>query len=187
MRNVEIEELFSRNRLGGEPIPDDLRILLEHREALWNLTGIELNWEPGWAPWRDTSYLTQEDWANPDIAANVEAINSVSNLTAFIAANEDGEYIGYWRGPEGRLISESPLIRLDSEGQFGLAGGGNFAAALLFHEFDQRFDELRAWLLSLGISPLPESPDELVDPQGISSPKHVHEELYAKALGARQR
>jgi hypothetical protein len=183
MRNIEVEELLSRNRLGGEPIPEDLRILLEHRDELLVRTGIELNWDQDWAPWRDTSYLTEEDWANPDIAANVRAIDSVSDLTAFIAAHEDGEYIGYWRGPEGRAISHSPLITLDNEGQFAFAGGGNFAAALLSRAFDEGFAELRAWLRSLGISEIPESPSDIEDPKNVSSPRDLHHEIYTKTLG----
>ena len=65
-RNVDA---FSRYRLGGEPTPADVAILLAHPDELFEHTGIELNWKKGWAPWLDTSYLSEAERANPDIAA----------------------------------------------------------------------------------------------------------------------
>jgi hypothetical protein len=52
---------FSAHRLGGDPVPDDLRVLLPHRDELAERTGIELSWAKDWAPWLDHSYLRPEE------------------------------------------------------------------------------------------------------------------------------
>jgi hypothetical protein len=77
MAKDRIVSQFSSNRLGGESVPDDVKKLLEHHDQFVKRTGIELNWKKGWAPWADTSYLSPDDLANPDIAANVKAIAEV--------------------------------------------------------------------------------------------------------------
>src|SRR5689334_4494197 len=105
-------EAFSAHRLNGAPVPDDVKILLGHAGELAERCGIELNWEMGWAPWLDTSYLTESDRDNPDIMANVRAIADVCRLVTFIAAHEDGEYYGYWRGPSMRPVADAPLVLL---------------------------------------------------------------------------
>ncbi len=40
MSSTEILSQFSVNRLNGEPVPDDLKILLPHRDELAERTGI---------------------------------------------------------------------------------------------------------------------------------------------------
>ena len=98
---------FSANRLNGEPVPDDLKPLLLHNDELRQRTGVELNWEKDWVPWLDTSYLRDYQRTNPDIAANLRAMNDVSRLIAFIAADDTAQYFGYWRGPGNRPVSAS--------------------------------------------------------------------------------
>jgi hypothetical protein len=109
----DIEAEFSANRLGGEAIPEDLRLLLVHHHELAERTGVELSWLPGWAPWLDTSYLTAADRKNPDIAANVRAIADVCALSTFVAAHEDQHYFGYWRGSSLLRLEEAVPISLD--------------------------------------------------------------------------
>jgi hypothetical protein len=170
---------FSAHRLGGEPVPDDVRILLEHAEELAERTGIELNGEEGWAPWSDTSYLTKADRANPDIMANVRSIAEVCEFIAFVAADEDDEYLGYWRGPDRRQVAESPCVILDNEGQFSFCGGSTFAEAVLGRTYgDEQFAALRDWLRSLGIPVRAETPDDLAYPECQPSPDELHKELY---------
>lgn len=55
MSSTEILADFSRNRLDGEPVPEDLKILLPHRDELAERTGFRLEWAEEWAPWLDTS------------------------------------------------------------------------------------------------------------------------------------
>lgn len=178
-----IVQAFSIRRLNGEPIPDDVKILLDHKEELLNRTGIELNGDKGWEPWLDTSYLTETDWSRPEIRANVRAIADVCGLVSFIAAHEDAEYYGYWRGPSMRPVADAPLVLLDNEGQFRLCGS-TFAEAVLERTHDEeQFTEMRDWLRSLGIVGLPEALTDLVCPQVRPSPGEMHEKLYNQHLG----
>src|SRR6266571_1011430 len=80
----DIAMRFSKIRLGGEPVPADVMVLLDHNEALYERTGVRLNWDDGWAPWLDTSYLRPEELEDPDIAANIRAIAEVCSHIAFV-------------------------------------------------------------------------------------------------------
>lgn len=183
MGRGSIAKTFSAYRLGGEPVPEDVKVLLAHAEEVAERTGIELNWKKGWAPWLDTSYLSEADRANPDIAANVRAIAEVCGLIAFIAAHEDGEYFGYWRGPGNRAVADSPLVRLDNEGQFSFCGGSSFAEALLAQAGDEeQFDELRNWLAAAGVAVRVSSLKDIRYPKEKSSPDKLHKELYRRYL-----
>lgn len=141
---------FSEFRLRGEPVPDDARILLQHRDELLEVLGVDMQTEETWTPWLDTSYLSDAERADPGIAANLKAIHDVCGLISFVAAYEDGEYYGYWRGPEGRPVAKSPIVLLDSEGQFELCAGRTLAEALLARA--PRFEEARDWMRSIGIA-----------------------------------
>lgn len=177
-------EAFSTHRLGGEPIPADVATLLGHASELAERTGFKLNWKKGWAPWLDTNYLSAADRANPDIAANVRAIAEVCGLIAFVAAREDGDYLGYWRGAGGRAVADSPLVRLDNEGQFSYCGGSTFAEALLSQAVDrEQFAEWRDWLESVGVAVRVASPAAIKYPRDKASPDKLHKELYRRYLG----
>jgi hypothetical protein len=89
---------FSLNRLSGDSVPDDLRLLLPHRDELANRTGIELSWAKDWAPWLDTSYLHPEEKSDSGIAANIRAMSDVCSLINFVAQDDEGQYFGFWRG-----------------------------------------------------------------------------------------
>jgi hypothetical protein len=159
----EMVSLFSINRLGSEPVPPDLLVLLQNAGELRRRTGITFSSAPDWSPWLDTSYLSDADRRNPDIMASVRAIQKVSGLVAFVAEFEDSEYLGYWRGPERRPVASSPLVVLDNEGQFRLCAGSCFAEALLERMYDEeRFGMLKAWLQSVGISISQNSTDDFV-------------------------
>lgn len=177
-------ETFSANRLGGDPLPDDLKILLGHAGELIEHTGLELNGEEGWAPWLDTSYLSESDRQNPDIMANVRAIADVCALIAFVASTEDGEYYGYWRGPDRSPLADSPIVRLDNEGQF-LIIARTFAEAVLTMTFDdEQFAELSDWLRSLGVEAQVGSIDEIEGPSAEPEPSKLHRELYDRYLAS---
>jgi hypothetical protein len=170
--------MFAANRLNDEPVPEDLRILLENGEELFELTGIRLNARKDWAPWLDTSHLSTKERADPDVAANLRATAEVCELVAFVAAEEDGQYIGYWRGPEGRPVSESPLVVLDNEGQFGVCAGSNFAEALLSRVYgEERFQEFREFLHSLGLPAHFASQEDIPYPDVDFPPDALHREL----------
>jgi hypothetical protein len=176
---------FSQNRLNGEPVPDDVKALLANHDEFSERTEVELNWKKGWAPWLDTSYLSAEDRANPDIAANVRAIEEVCGLIAFIGADEEDNYFGYWRGPKKRPVAKSPLVRLDNEGQFELLAGSSFAEAILVaNTYDtEQFTEFRDWLRALGIAIPWETPDDATYPKEKDRPDDLHKALYYRHLG----
>lgn len=184
MEMDRILEAFSARRLGGEPVPRDLGILLGRAEELAGRAEIELNWEEGWAPWLDTSYLGESDRANPNIMANVRAIAEVCGMMAFVAATDEDEYIGYWRGPGLSPIAAAPLAVLDNEGQFSICGS-TFAEALLARcGGGGRFAELRDWFRSLGIEVRADSSGDLAIPSVEAGPGKLHEEFYRRYLGA---
>ena len=183
MQAAEIEAQFSANRLRGEAMPDDLRIILHYRDELLERTGIELSYAANWAPWLDTSYLSDADLQRSDIRANIEAMREICEMTAFIAAHEDGNYYGYWRGPSDRRIADSPIICLDNEGQFSFCGGYSFSVALLYQTWsDEAFLELCAWLHDIGVQGLPSSLEDLVDPTDASPPNALRDKIYYDRL-----
>jgi hypothetical protein len=175
---TEFEAKFSVHRLGGEQPPHDLSLLLIHRAGLANRTGIDLDASEDWAPWLDTSYLGESDWENPDLRANIRAINDVCKLIDFVIADEDGNYLGYWRGPQHTPLSEAPIVCLDNEGQFEFCGTANVAGAVL--AMSGQFGELRAWLIDLGVQSLPSDPYDLFDLEVEPSPGQIHKQLYEK-------
>jgi hypothetical protein len=169
---------FSAHRLHSDPLPHDLTVLLEHRDELAQRTGIVLNSSPEWAPWLDTSYLRESDWADPAIRANVKAISEVCKFIDFVAATEDGNYLGYWRGQARVDVSQAPIVGLDNEGQFNFCGTKNIAGAIL--TMVGRFEELRPWFESIGIDSLPTGPYDLFDLDVRPSPRELHKALYEK-------
>jgi hypothetical protein len=179
MSSTEILAQFSRNRLDGEPVPDDLLILLPHRDELAERTGIRLEWAEGWAPWLDTSDLSETDHSNPDIRANIRAIHDVCRYVAFVAADQDQQYLGYWRGPGRRQVAKSPLVFFDNDGEFHLCIASTFAEAVLEKAYGlEGFDELRAWFESLGISIGWDSPSQLTYPHEKLPPKELRRRFF---------
>src|SRR5262249_28141309 len=89
-----------------------LQTIVDHLE-------LELVDDPRWAAPSDASYLTEAERKNPDIAANVEAMNETNKLISWFA--EDGEgYVGLWHGPSRRAPAASPIVRLATEGQYAI-------------------------------------------------------------------
>ena len=180
MSSTEILADFSRNRLDGEPVPEDLKILLPHRDELAERTGFRLEWAEEWAPWLDTSALTPTDLQNPDIIANLRASREVCRFIAFVA-EQNGRYLGYWRSPSHRSVANSPLVVFDGERQFHLCIASSFAETLLEKSFGhQGFEELRAWLQSIGISIGWQNPNQLTFPHEKLSPKEMYKELFER-------
>lgn len=174
---------FCAVRLKGQPAPHDLAILLNHADKLHKRTGVLLSDSEDWAPWADTSYLSEAERKQPDIAANIRAIDGVCAKIVFIAALEDSEYMGYWIGPNNRTVADSPLVVLDNEGQFHLCCGTTFVEAILERTCDQElFDELKGWFKSLGISVSAQSVDDLQEPTDDHDPTDLHTELYERYL-----
>src|SRR5579885_497917 len=78
---------FSIDRLDGDPVPDDLQILLPERDELARRSGIRLVPDEDWAPWLDTSGLAEAVRSDPDAAADLRARAEVCRLCAFVAVD----------------------------------------------------------------------------------------------------
>ncbi|WP_140426120.1 hypothetical protein [Acidovorax sp. Root275] len=180
---MSIHTQFSLLRLQGEPLPQDLAVLLLHQEELQRRTGVRMSAEPQWTPWLDTSYLTEAERADPEIAANIRAIAEVCRHVAFVVADDEGNYFGYWRGPSLKPIAESVVVQLDSEGQFSVCGTANIAGAILTQCcYGGTFDETRQWFLRLGLTALPTYPYDLGNPQVTPTPTALHQQLFEAYL-----
>ncbi len=184
MSSTEILAQFSRNRLGGEPVPDDLTILLPHRDELADRTGIRLEWAEGWAPWLEKNDSSEAGLAKPEVIASRQATKDVCGLIAFVAAEQEPrQYFGYWRGPGRRKVAKSPLVFLDDEGGFHLCVASTFAEAILEKSYGlEGFDELRDWLQSLGIPIGWDSPSQLTYPHEKLPPKELYRRFFETYL-----
>ncbi|MBC6447553.1 hypothetical protein [Actinokineospora xionganensis] len=75
--------------------------------------------------------MTAEDLANPDIAANVRAIEETAALVTWVGEDEDeGQAFGYRRGPNALRLASAPVVSLDGEGQFQVLRVTNLSEAL---------------------------------------------------------
>lgn len=131
----------------------------------------------------DTSYLTAEEQAKPDIAANIKAIADVCTYITFVAVDDDKHLYGYWHGPEGVDIAHAPIVRFDSEGQFELQPGRTLSEALLGEyafDDDEEFTELKHWFADFGISIKAHDWYGLKMHDPNTYPNELHQKLYAQ-------
>ncbi len=135
----------------------------------------------------DTSYLTAEDLANPDIAANTQAIEETAALITWVAENDDeGVAFGYWRGPADLPLDAAPVVALDTEGQLELLRGTTLSEALA-DEYGQwsleDYTALVAECRSRGVAISADDPDDLLEPEVSPTPSEHHEARYWELLG----
>jgi hypothetical protein len=175
-----LADQVSTYRLGGEPCPRDLELLLTRGGPILDGLGIEISGDPDWAPWADKSYLTEADYRDPDIAANVKAIDDTFAHIRFVARTEQGESIGYWCGPEGRKAAEGPVVYYDTEGQFRLCGA-RFIEALFFVLYDDAgLEELRRAAAEWGVPLDFASIDDIAIPEPSITPEAFHLKQYER-------
>lgn len=175
-------DLVSKNRLGGESCPSDLEILILNCSDLLGEMGIEINCEVSWAPWEDKSYLTEDDLKNPDIMANVKAIDEMFEYTKFVAQADGGEYIGYWKGVECNNISSAPLVYYDTEGQFELCGSRFVEAVFFLVDDEDLLAEFKQKCIGLGIKMDFNNLDEISIPELSCTPDELHNKKYDEYL-----
>lgn len=170
---------FAANRLNGEPVPHDLQILLENADELFELTGVRFPARKDWAPWLDTSHLTAQQRADPEISAHLRALAEVCDLIAFVAVEESGNYLGYWRGLDRLPIAGRPIVVLDADEEFDICAGSTLAEALLSRTHGQEpFEQLRQFLSSLGLPADYATPDDIAYPELDNPPDAVYRDLF---------
>jgi hypothetical protein len=187
-------QTFQQHILKGQTAPQDLQALLDViaeagdgadrlREALgFSLLGPGRDY-----PLLSGSYLNERDRQNPDIMANVAAINEVLAMITFVAESEDGDMIGYWHGPERTPIDAAPIVKYDTEGQFDLMQGRNVSEAMLGNYTfgdDERFADGKAWLADCGIEMEAADWHALSTPTAATMPNKLHRTLYNERRSA---
>ncbi|GHH25049.1 hypothetical protein [Streptomyces lanatus] len=178
-------EAFSRERLGGRPVPEDVRVLAtaqwEGRGHPFEQLGITVL-EPGALhPLTDHSYLSEEERADPDIMANCAASEQMATYLKAVAQDEDGNFYGYWLHPQQRETQPPPVIKVDTELTYSELGGRTFSEACLYDiafDDDELFVTVAAELAQLDIRIPARSREDLdvlsVDP----APEDMHMRLF---------
>ncbi|MEU2021857.1 hypothetical protein ABZ565_06790 [Streptomyces sp. NPDC016469] len=176
---------FSRERLDGRPVPDDLRVLLlaqwEDRDDFARLLGLEC-FGPGEPhPFLDTGYLSEQELADPEMRAVNAGTARMAAYVKLVAKGGKG-WVGYWLHPDepaGRPIE------LDTEFTLWQMTGSTLTEAVAFEqsayqdEPDERvaYGQLAAELRALGLSLGAEDLDALDDSDYAVDPEKLMETL----------
>ncbi|MGY3057663.1 hypothetical protein ACVWZD_001908 [Streptomyces sp. TE3672] len=179
---------FSRERLDGRPIPDDLRVLLvaqwEGRTDFTHLLDLEF-FEAGEAhPLLDTSYLSEKELADPEMQAVNAAAAEMAKYVKLVAKGGKG-WIGYWLHPDEPADRAWHLMELDTEFSFwslvGLTLTEGVAAERADYQDDPderiAFTQLAAELAELGLPLSTQDYDALDDTEYTVNPEKLMEEL----------
>ncbi|MFD4689028.1 hypothetical protein [Streptomyces sp. NPDC058463] len=180
---------FSRDRLDGRPIPDDLRVLLvaqwEGRTDFTHLLGLDF-FEAGEVhPLLDTSYLNEKELADPEMQAVNAASAEMAKYVRLVAKGGKG-WIGYWLHPDEPADRRAwHLIELDTEFTFwGMVGlslteGSAAEQASYQDEPDERiaFTQLATELAELGLPLSTQDYDALDDTECMVHPEKLMEKL----------
>ncbi|XVQ11978.1 hypothetical protein ACQP1W_05180 [Spirillospora sp. CA-255316] len=188
---------FSRERLDGRPIPDDLRTMLvaqwEGRTDFRFLLDITFL-EPGQpSPLLDTSYLSEKELADPEMQAITAGTAEVSKYAKFVAEGGKG-WIGYWMHPDEPADASPPILELDTEFTYWSLAGRNLAEACASEkahyqdEPDERlaFAQLADQLAELGLPLSTRDYDDLHDPDYAVEPEKLTQELIDAERKKRQ-
>ncbi|MER7723161.1 hypothetical protein [Streptomyces sp. NPDC096323] len=177
---------FSRLRLGGRPVPEDVRLLAtaqwEGRGHPFEQFGITIL-EPGAPhPLTDFSYLTEKDRADRDIMANCAASAQMATYLMAVAQDEDSSFYGYWLHPEQRVDrNPPPVVKVDSESTYWQLGGRTFAEACLYDitfDDDALFAQVAAELAQMHVPVSAGSREALDELSADPVPEEVHRRLY---------
>lgn len=177
---------FSRLRLDGRPVPEDVRLLAtaqwEGRGHPFERFGITIL-EPGAPhPLTDFSYIGETERANPDIMANCAASTQMATYLKAVAQDEDSGFYGYWLHPQQRVDRQPPpVVKVDSELTYWELGGRTFAEACLYDiafDDDALFTEVAAALAELRVPVSAGSREGLAELAADPSPDDMHRRLY---------
>jgi len=160
------------------PDVDHLRKSLDDLGDLLEQIGFELVDDPNWAEPSDTSYLNDRDRADPDIMANVDAMDATNKLIAWIGRDTEG-FVGLWRGPDNLPLQQAPVVRLDTEGQYSLVGA-TVPDYIAVSAGEDAFADARATLVAAGFK-VAASEEKVWDAlKGIAGPNAYRHDLYNK-------
>ncbi|MCX5417278.1 hypothetical protein [Streptomyces sp. NBC_00059] len=179
---------FSRERLDGRPVPDDLRVLLvaqwEGRTEFARLLHLEF-FEAGEVhPLLDTSYLSEKELADPEMQAVNAGAAEMAQYVKLVAKGGKG-WVGYWLHPDEPADRPWHLIELDTEFTFwAMAGltlteGTAAERASCQDEPDERiaFTQLATELGALGLPLSTQDYDALDETEYTVDPEQLMEEL----------
>ncbi|MGW2472917.1 hypothetical protein [Streptomyces sp. NPDC001665] len=187
---------FSRERLDGRPVPDDLRVLLlahwEGRDDFAHLLGLEFFEEGELHPFLDTGYLSEQELADPEMQAVNAGVARLTEYVKLVAKGGKG-WVGYWVHPDEPAVRP---IELDTEFTLWQMTGSTLTEAVAFEraayqdEPDERvaYGQLAAELAALE-TPLstadcgaPDDGEYAVDPERLMEAL-IEEERAARGLG----
>jgi hypothetical protein len=158
-------EAFQRIRLGGRPVPEDLRGLLvayweDHPTAarvfrFWELEILD-PYEGTWLEdLADSVGPDPIDQKSIDGAAIDAAYREVARHTAVLGAWQNNSLFGYWWHPDEPGEPWPPVVQIDSEGEISvIASDCSLVEALVggsVEDNDAHFDQLAAILRDAGI------------------------------------
>ena len=166
--------------------PDLLRLRENQAVLMPVLERLELELvdDPAWSEPSDTSYLSEADRKNPDIAANVAAMSATNRLVAWFGKDNAG-FVGLWRGAEGtQPLDASPVVRLDSEGQYSIIAASipdYVAVSMPEDEFQSTRDALTrlGFRVSMNVDAIWDSLD------GFDDPNEVRNDIYQRERAER--
>ncbi|MFI7360908.1 hypothetical protein ACIBO4_01960 [Streptomyces sp. NPDC050149] len=177
---------FSRQRLGGRPVPEDVRLLAaaqwEGRGHPFEQFGITVLEPSAPHPLADFSYLGEKERADPDIMANCAASEQMATYLMAVAQDEDGNFYGYWLHPQQPVDrNPPPVVKVDSELTYWELGGRTFSEACLYDiafDDDALFVEVAAALAKLHVTVSAGSREGLDELSADPAPEDVHRRLY---------
>jgi len=149
----------SQNCLRGHLPPDDLRKIWQaNKEQPWNnfvaFTLVDALDDDFF------EYYREDDRVPAQVAT---AYRRMFEHIAFVGKRDHGELFGYWLGPENRSPSDSPIVELDTEGQFSLLGRNLADYLLACTNSDDDFIHLRRVLTRLGLKVTAKTQTELFE------------------------
>ncbi|MFB8209317.1 hypothetical protein [Streptomyces sp. NPDC056010] len=184
---------FSRERLDGHPVPDDLRVLLlahwEGRDDFAQLLGLEFFEEGELHPFLDTGYLSEQELADPEMQAVNAGVARMVEYVQLVAKGGKG-WVGYWVHPDEPVRRP---VELDTEFTLWQMTGSTLTEAVAFEqsayqdEPDERvaFGQLAAELDALGLPLGTTDYDALDDSAYAVDPEKLMETLTEAERAAR--
>ncbi|MGZ9928880.1 hypothetical protein ACXNSR_03205 [Streptomyces sp. NC-S4] len=179
---------FSRDRLDGRPIPADLRVLLvaqwEGRTDFTRLLDLDFFEAGELHPFLDTSYLSEEELADPEMRAVNAGAAEMAKYVKLVAKGGKG-WVGYWLHPDEPADRAWHLIELDTEFTLRRLAGPTLTEGCAAEQASYQdepgertaFTQLAAELAGLGLPLSTQDHDALDDAAYAVDPEELMAEL----------